>query len=139
MWFGSFANEFKNITGENINLEKIAANDAKYMEQYKDAIDKATELADERSVMLGATDNPFMGILKGTVKPDQKLALKAFNNMNNFMTKFLIFDYVTARTAIMAAIGNGSLTKKQGGAVLGAVVTRMVVYAETWSSICFRI
>ena len=128
IWFGSFANQFKNITGEKVDFKKIAANDEKYMEQYKDAIDKATELADERSVMLGATDNPFMGILKGTVKPDQKLALKAFNNMNNFMTKFLIFDYVTARTAIMAAIGNGSLTKKQGGAVLGAVVTRMVVY-----------
>ena len=128
IWFGSFANQFKNITGEKVDFKKIAANDEKYMEQYKDAIDKSTELADERSIMLGATDNPFMGILKGTVKPDQKLALKAFNNMNNFMTKFLIFDYVTARTAIMAAIGNGSLTKKQGGAVLGAVVTRMVVY-----------
>jgi hypothetical protein len=128
IWFGSFANQFKNITGEKVDFKKIAANDEKYMEQYKDAIDKATELADERSVMLGATDNPFMGILKGTVKPDQKLALKAFNNMNNFMTKFLIFEYVTARTAIMAAIGNGSLTKKQGGAVLGAVATRMVVY-----------
>lgn len=128
IWFGSFANQFKNITGEKVDFKKIAANDEKYMEQYKDAIDKATELADERSVMLGATDNPFMGILKGTVKPDQKIALKAFNNMNNFMTKFLIFEYVTARTAIMAAIGNGSLTKKQGGAVLGAVATRMVVY-----------
>jgi hypothetical protein len=69
-----------------------------------------------------------MGILKGTVKPDQKLASKSFNNFNNFMTKFLIFEYVTARTAIMAAMGNGSLTKKQGAAVLGAVATRMVVY-----------
>jgi hypothetical protein len=128
IWFGSFANQFKNITGEKVNFKKIAANDEKYIEQYKDAIDKSTELADERSVMVGATDNPFMGILKGTVKPDQKIALKAFNNMNNFMTKFLIFEYVTARTAIMAAIGNGSLTKKQGGAVLGAVATRMVVY-----------
>jgi len=128
MWFGSFANQFKNITGKNVDFKKIASNDEAYMEQYKDAIDKATELADERSVMVGATDNPFMGILKGTVKPDQKLALKSFNNFNNFMTKFLIFEYVTARTAIMAAMGNGSLTKKQGAAVLGAVATRMVVY-----------
>jgi hypothetical protein len=128
IWFGSFANQFKNITGKDVDFKKIAANDEAYMEQYKDAIDKATEIADERSVMVGATDNPFMGILKGTIKPDQKLALRAFNNMNNFMTKFLIFEYVTARTAIMAAIGNGSLTKKQGGAILGAVATRMVVY-----------
>ena len=128
MWFGSFANEFKNITGENVNFEKIAANDEKYMEQYKDAIEKSKTNADEKSVMVGATDNPFMGILKGSVKPDQSASLRAFNNFNNFMTKFLIFEFVTARTGINAAMGNGSLTKKQGVAVLGAVTTRMVTY-----------
>lgn len=128
MWFGAFANQFENITGKEVDFDKIAANDEAYMEENKEALDKATQLADERSVMVGATDNPFMGILKGTIKPDQSLALKAFNNMNNFMTKFLIFEYVTARTAIMAAVGNGSLTKQQGSAVLGAVATRMVVY-----------
>ena len=129
MWFGSFANEFKKLTGEDVDFEKIAANDEKYMEQYKDAIEKAKTTADERSVMVGATDNPFMGILKGSVKPNQSASLRAFNNFNNFMTKFLIFEYVTARTAINAAMGNGSLTKKQGVAVLGAVTTRMVTYS----------
>jgi hypothetical protein len=128
MWFGSFANEFKNITGENVNFEKIAANDPKYMEQYKQAIEKSKTTADEKSVMVGATDNPFMGILKGSVKPNQSFALKAFNNFNNFMTKFLIFEYVTARTGINAAMGNGSLSRKQGAAVLGAVTTRMITY-----------
>jgi len=128
MWFGSFANEFKKITGENVNFEKIAANDEKYMEQYKEAIEKAKTNADEKSVMVGATDNPFMGILKGSVKPNQSASLRAFNNFNNFMTKFLIFEYVTARTGINAAMGNGSLTKKQGVAVLGAVTTRMITY-----------
>jgi hypothetical protein len=39
--------------------------------------------------------------------------------------KFLIFEFVTARTAINAAMGNGSLTKKQGVALLGAVTTRI--------------
>jgi hypothetical protein len=98
------------------------------MEQYKAAIEKAKTNADEKSVMVGATDNPFMGILKGSVKPNQSFALKTFNNFNNFMTKFLIFEYVTARTGINAAMGNGSLTKKQGAAVLGAVTTRMITY-----------
>jgi hypothetical protein len=128
MWFGSFANQFKKITGENVNFEKIAANDEKYMEQYKDAIKKSKTNADEKSVMVGATDNSFMGVLKGTVKPNQSASLRAFNNFNNFMTKFLIFEFVTARTAINAAMGNGSLTKKQGVALLGAVTTRMVTY-----------
>jgi len=128
MWFGSFANEFKKITGEKVDFDKIASNDEKYMEQNKEAIEKAKTTADERAIMTGATDNPFMGILKGTVKPDQKFLPTAFNNFNNFMTRFLIFEYVTARTGIMAAMGNGSLSKKQGAAVLGAVTTRMVVY-----------
>jgi hypothetical protein len=128
MWFGSFNNEFKKITGENVDSQKIAANDEKYMADNKEAIEKAKTTADERSVMTGATDNAFMGILKGTTKPNQSATLRAFNNFNNFMTRFLIFEYVTARTGIMAAMGNGSLTKKQGVALLGGVTTRMVVY-----------
>jgi hypothetical protein len=128
MWFGSFANEFKKVSGKDVDFEKIAANDEKYMADNKEAIEQAKTVADERSVMTGATDNAFMGILKGTTKPNQSLLLRGFNNFNNFMTRFLIFEYVTARTAINAAIGNGSLTKKQGGALLGAVATRMMVY-----------
>lgn len=128
MWFGAFSNEFKDITGKDVDFEKIAANDEEYMSDNKDAIEKAKDLADQRSVMAGATDNPFMGVLKGTVKPNQSLLLRGFNNFNNFMTRFLIFEYVTARTAINAAIGNGSLSKKQGAATLAAVATRMMVY-----------
>ena len=128
MWFGSFANEFQKLTGKKVDFDKIAANDESYMEQYKEAIEKAKTTADEKSVMTGATDNAFMGILKGTVKPDQSVTARIFNNFNNFMTRFLIFEYVTARTGINAAMGNGSLTKKQGVALLGAVTTRMMVY-----------
>ena len=128
MWFGSFANEFKAITGKDVDFEKIAANDEAYMNANQDAIEQAKTVADERSVMTGATDNAFMGVLKGTVKPNQSFTTRAFNNFNNFMTKFLIFEYVTARTGIMAAMGNGSLSRKQGAAVLAAVTTRMIVY-----------
>jgi hypothetical protein len=44
------------------------------------------------------------------------------------MTRFLIFEYVTARTAIYAMVGDGSLSKRQGAAMLAAVATRMTVY-----------
>jgi hypothetical protein len=128
LWFGSFANEFKNETGVDIDFEKIASNDEVYMSEYKDAIENAKTKADEVSVMAGATDNPFMGILKGTVQPNQGFAARAFNNFNNYMTRFLIFEFVTARTGIMAAMGNGSLSRKQGAAILAGVTTRMVTY-----------
>ena len=128
LWFGSFANEFKNETGVDIDFEKIAANDEAYMSEYKDAIENAKTKADEVSVMAGATDNPFMGILKGTVQPNQGITARAFNNFNNYMTRFLIFEFVTARTGIMAAMGNGSLSRKEGAAILAGVTTRMVTY-----------
>ena len=129
IWFGAFASSFKNETGQDVDFEKIAANDEDYMNQNRDAIDKAKDAADERSVITGASNNAFTGILKGTSKPNQSNTIKAFNNFNNFMTRFLIYEYTSARTGIMAAMGNGSLSKKQGIALLGAVTTRMTVYS----------
>ena len=128
MWFGAFENRFKEITGRKPDFEKIAADDQAYMEANREALEQATELADKRSVLAGATDNAFMGMLKGTSKPNQSATLKAFNAFNNFMTRFLIFEYITARTGVMSLIGKGELSKTQGGALLGAVTSRMVLY-----------
>ena len=129
IWFGSFAYNFKKITGTEVDFKKIAANDETYMDQNKEALEKAKTIADERSVITGSSNNAFTGILKGTSKPNQSITTKAFNNFNSFMTKFMVYEFVTARTGIMAAMGNGSLTKKQGVALLGAAVTRMTVYS----------
>jgi len=129
IWFGSFAYNFKKLTGEDVDFKKIAANDEAYMDENKEAIEKAKTIADERSVITGASSNAFTGILKGTSKPNQSITTKIFNNMNSFMTKFMVYEFVTARTGIMAAMGNGSLTKRQGAALLGAAVTRMTVYS----------
>lgn len=128
MWFGAFANEFKNITGAEPNFDKIAENDERYMASNKEALDAAKSYADEKTVLTGATDNAFMGILKGTPKQNQSAMLRGFNIFNNFMTRFLIYEYITARTGINAAMGNGSISKKTGVALLAAVATRMTAY-----------
>lgn len=128
VWFGSFATEFKNQTGQEVDFNKIAENDEAYMAQHKEAIEKARDKADERSVLTGATDNPFMGILKGTTKPNQSALTRGFNNFNNFMTRFAIYEYTTARQGIYAAMGNGSITRKQGAAMLAGVTIRMTSY-----------
>jgi hypothetical protein len=129
IWFGSFATNFEKLTGEKVDFKKIADNDSDYMEEYRDAIDESKIVADERSVITGASSNAFTGLLKGTSKPNQSATIKAFNNFNNFMSRFLIYEYVTARTGIYAAMGNGSLTRRQGVALLAAVTTRMTVYS----------
>lgn len=128
IWFGTFDSKFKEITGKSPDFDKIAANDEAYMSKYKEALSAATKHADNRSVMAGATDNVFMGILKGTSKPNQSAMLKGFNAFNNFMTRFLIFEYVTARTGVMNMIGKGELNKRQGAALIAGVTSRMVLY-----------
>ena len=130
MWFGTFAKEFKNISGKDVDFNKIAEGDQKYIQDNKEAIDAATQQADEITTYIGAADNPYMGILKGTSKPNDSVSKKAFNNFNNFMTRFLIFEFVTARSALQAITGSESrLTQEQGAKILAGVTTRMVTYS----------
>tara|TARA_R110000787_G_scaffold64775_2_gene146118 strand:+ start:1403 stop:10003 length:8601 start_codon:yes stop_codon:yes gene_type:complete len=128
LWIGSLQNKFKEITGKSPDFEKIAADDQAYLEANREALDAATDWADARSVMAGATDNAFMGMLKGTSKPNQSMAIRAFNQFNNFMTRFLIFEYITARTGVMNMIGRGELSKVEGAKLVAGVTTRMMTY-----------
>ena len=129
LWFGSFANEFKKVAGVEPNFDLIAQNDEQYMNDNKSFIEAATKAADEKSIFAGASDNAFTGILKGVPAKNQKAYVQYFNRFNSFMTRFLIYEYVTARTGIYAAMGNGSVSRKQGVALLGGVTTRMVMYS----------
>ena len=128
MWFGSFSTEFENITGKKPDFDKIASEDSVYMSENAAALKKATTLADETSVMTGSTANPFMGILKGQSKPGDGIMTKAFNAFNTFMTTFLIYEYVTARTGVVNAVGRGSLSKIKGAQLIAGSATRMITY-----------
>jgi hypothetical protein len=128
MWFGSFSTEFQKLTGQKPDFDKIASEDSTYLAEYSTALKDATVKADETSVMTGSTSNPFMGILKGQSKPEDGLMTKAFNNFNTFMTTFLIYEYVTARTGIVNAVGNGNLSKTKGAQLIAGSATRMITY-----------
>ena len=128
IWFGSFKQKFKEITGTNPDFKKIAAGDEKYMEKFKEALSVSSKKADENSVITGASSSPFMGILKGASNVNQKGYVKFFNTFNNFMTTFLIYEYITARTGVVNAIGRGHLSKTKGAQLLAGSATRMVMY-----------
>jgi len=128
MWFGSFSTAFESITGQKPDFDKIALENSAYMEKYSEALTQATTEADEASVMTGSTANPFMGILKGTSKATDGVSTKVFNAFNNFMTTFLIYEYITARTGVMSAVGKGSLSKQKGAQLIAGSATRMVMY-----------
>jgi len=129
VWFGVFSQKFKEQTGEDVDFTKLAENDESYMNRYEQAIKDATDAADDASVRTGATDNVFLGILRGTVRPDDSLSKKWFAVANSYMTRFLIFEYATARTAIQAAIGNGTISRGEGRRLIMATTARMVLYS----------
>ena len=128
LWFGSFMNEFKRITGEEVNQEMMINNDLDYMQKYADAIEQATRKADQESVYSGAANNEFMGVLKGKLKPNQGFTQKAWNNFNSYMTNFMNFDYAAARSAVYNLFNEGYMTKKKAAAVLAGITTRSVIY-----------
>ncbi len=129
VWFGVFSQKFKEQTGEDVDFTKLAENDEAYMNRHEQAIKDATDAADDASVRTGATDNVFLGILRGTVRPDDDLSKKWFAVANSYMTRFLIFEYATARTAIKAARGNGTISRGEGRRLVIAASARMILYS----------
>ena len=129
LWFGSFANEFKKQTGKDADFDLIASNNEEYMNANRDALKNANNYADKNTVFAGASDNAFMGILKGIPRQNQNGFVRYLYTFNNFMTRFLIYEFVTARTGIYAAMGTGAISRTQGVAMLAGATTRMVTYS----------
>ena len=130
LWFGSFEYKFEELTKKKPDMDKIAANDEAYMDANQKALDEATDYADQMTTFAGAADNPFKGLLKGKYPSSvkQSAMLQAFNISNSFMTRFLIYEFISAQIGTYAMMGRGMISKRQGAALLGAVATRMVVY-----------
>jgi hypothetical protein len=128
VWFGTFANEFKARTGQEVDFDKIAANDEAYLDKFREDIEASRDEADTASIRTGATDNVFLGIIGGLRSPKNSPLKNFYRLINSYMTRFLVFEYVTARTAINAAVGNGTMSRGQGVALLGATTSRMILY-----------
>jgi len=129
LWFGAFAKAFKAETGQDVDYDAIAQNDEAYMTEYAEAIEAAKRDADRVSSQAGATDNPFMGIQKGKSKSEMKPLMQTLRIANNFMSRFIIYEFTAARTGIQAAVGNGTLTQEQGVRLFFAVLARMTMYS----------
>jgi len=126
MWFGTFATEFKKITGEEVNFNKIAENDTAYMEKFEKAINEAKKKADSNSVLIGATDNPLQGILKNKKRASDKASI--IKTVNSFMQRFLLFEYNAFRKGMYAAMGRGDISPGKGALLMTAVSARMTMY-----------
>lgn len=129
LWVGSFKLAFKGLTNTEVDFEKIADNDPVYMAQNREAIAAATKVADDKVVMAGNVENPFMGSLSRYTKADASTLKKGYDLFNNYMNKFMIGEYLVARKAVYAMMGKGNISKKEGVKLMAAVISRMTLYS----------
>lgn len=129
LWFGAFSRAFEKEAGIKPDFDKIIKNDEEYMDKYKDALEKATTMADKQVVSAGSSMNSYMGILQNVVRQDDKGGIIAIKEFNRFMNKFTVQEYYTAREGVRALVGNGTISRGEGIQVLAAVTLRMTIYS----------
>lgn len=126
LFVGLFNEKFKEITGQDVDWKKLTDN--KYQEEFSDAIDKATEYADDGVTTSIASKNPFEGIPKNLKGSDTKGLLRAFKLMNRFMTTFRVFEYYSAVRGVQGLMGSGKITREEGFWLITMTVSRMALY-----------
>lgn len=129
LWFGAFSRAFEKEAGIKPDFDKIIKNDEEYMDKYKDALEKATTMADKQVVSAGSSMNSYMGILQNVVRQDDKGGVIFVKEFNRFMNKFTVQEYYTAREGVRALVGNGTISREEGIQVLAAVTLRMTIYS----------
>lgn len=135
IWFGSLSTEFKKITGVDIDMEAIKNKDQKYLEENKEALDKATKFADREVTRAATSINPFNGILKNKIDPKDSSSLKLLKELNGFMSNFIIYEYTTARAGVISLMNEGEISKKKGAALLLATTARMSLYTVLYQAL----
>jgi len=124
-WFGSMALKFKDITGKEIDFDKISANDFDYIEQNRKAIEEARNVADKNVADAFSTKNPFL------VAPrlsNVENRAKVMHMMNNYLSNFSRGEFEVVREAIVQAVHNGHMSKVDAAKTLAAAIARAGTY-----------
>ena len=128
MWFGTFAKTFKDITGLEVDFNKIAAKDSEYMSQYKDAIKKSRIAADLNITRAATSNSPFSGVLKNQINKDDPFRINLYRTVNSYMSSYSLNEYATSRQSIASMAGKGQMSQIKGAATQAAVLARMTIY-----------
>lgn len=128
LFFGTFANEFKKLTGEDVNFQKISDNDVEYMSKFKEQIVESRKKADLSVQRAATTNSRFDVVLKNQINADDKAAKQIYKSINGLLSRFHINEYATARQAIASAVGSGEMGRGEGARLFAAVNARMASY-----------
>jgi hypothetical protein len=128
LWFGTFGKSFKDITGVEVDFNKIAAKDSEYMSQYKDAIKKSRQAADQSVTQAATSNSPFSGVLKNQINKDDSGRMNLYRTVNSYMSRFSLNEYATSRQSIASMAGKGQMSQIRGAATLAGILARMSLY-----------
>lgn len=128
LFFGTFANEFKKLTGEDVNFQKISENNVEYMSKFKEQIVESRKKADLNVQRAATTNSRFDVVLKNQINADDKAATQIYKSINGLLSRFHINEYATARQAIASAMGSGEMGRAEGARLFAAVNARMASY-----------
>ena len=145
LWFGSWATAFeaqvKKETGKTIKItsqdfSKIADGTSQYLSpEYKKARDMATARADAKTITLATSNNPFDSIIKNMRRVDDSTRLALYRMASSYMARFSLYEYGTARNAVLAMFKKGDMTKTQATALLAGITFRMSSYMVVYGTL----
>jgi len=137
LWFGNFATRFKKITGIKLtdnDFQEIADGNSKYLtDEYKSAVEESTNFADEQTIKMATSTNPFNVIPKNISKPNESVLMQLYKTGNSYMARFSQYEYAAAKNAIVSMFRSGKITKGQATAALIGITTRMASYVVLYS------
>ncbi len=137
LWFGNFADSFKKETGIKLtskDFQEIAEGKSKYLgDKYKAAVEKSTNFADEQTVKMASSTNPFNVIPKNVISPNESAYKQFYKIANSYMSRFSQYEYAAARNAIVSMFKSGNISKSQATSALIGITTRMASYVVLYS------
>jgi hypothetical protein len=137
MWFGTFASEFKKLTGETISskeMDKIADGTSKYLDsKYNESVNEAVKVADREVTKMSNTNNPFNSTPKNLPNATDSASKKIYKSANSYMASFMLNEFATARNAVLSLFEKGDMTKGQAAAALTGIQMRMASYMVMYS------
>jgi len=137
MWFGSFARSFKASTGISLtakDMQEIADGTSKYLgPEFKEARENATKYADQESVKMTNSRNPFNVVPKNVITKDDASYVAAYKTVNSYLASFALNEYVTARNAVLNLSRKGEISKSQAAATLAGITGRMTAYVSAYT------
>ena len=132
IWFGSFAQQWKKVTGRdftNEDFQKIINNDEAFLRENSDAVRRATQFADKRSMAQSATvTRGYGGKLSFKRGKRDSGLVAAGRRVNAYMRNFMSYEYENMVQGALAMVKSGEMTKMEGAGAIAGGAARMYVY-----------